>query len=194
MSPPFRKWKFVLLFRMAGTWGKFFVALGGEAFCRVRLSRPIGRWDAVGYDTRVRHILQTHPTHKTGAKPHHIKHSHLPSKPKTSPQDPHHQKDKANLRSCNGGGLVRKFGVGQGGLEVGRPLRKGSPCASKVFLPPLPLRNHLIQRVAVTERVNVLLAELRGVAKKNANPRALEHHAAQVVLFNRRVGHLPLVG
>ena len=117
MSPPFRKWKFVSLFRMAGTWGKFFVALGGEAFCRVRLSRPIGRWDAVGYDTRVRHILQTHSTHKTGAKPHHIKHSHLPSKPKTSPQDPHHQKDKANLRSCNGGGLVGKFGVGQGGLE-----------------------------------------------------------------------------
>ena len=31
---------------------------------------------------------------------------------------------------------------------------------SKVFLPPLPLRNHLIQRVAVTEGVDVLLAEL----------------------------------
>ena len=50
MSPPFRKWKFVSLFRMAGTWGKFFVALGGETFCRVRLSHPIGKWNVIRYD------------------------------------------------------------------------------------------------------------------------------------------------
>ena len=63
----------------------------------------------------------------------------LPPKPtKNFPQE-HPPKTKRTKSShCIGGCSWGKFGVGQGGLEVGRPLRKGSPCASKVFPLLLP--------------------------------------------------------
>ena len=51
--------------------------------------------------------------------------------PKTSPQDPHHQKDETNLRSSHGGGLVGKFGEVEGGLEG-----EGTPSERGFLLPP----------------------------------------------------------
>ena len=116
MSPPFRKWKFVSLFRMAGTWGKFFVALGGETFCRVRLSHPIGKQDAICRDAihecrnpacrhSVGHKFQTLPTHKTSAKPHFATTLHLPNRQKTSPMSPPFNKSESNHRFQNGGDM-----------------------------------------------------------------------------------------
>ena len=65
----------------------------------------------------------THPAHKTSAKPHHIKNSHLPSQHKNFPtRPPPPRKAKQNLRSSHGGGLVGKFSVSEGGLEGESPV------------------------------------------------------------------------
>ena len=86
--------------------------------------------------TRVRHHYQTIPAYKSSAKPHHIKNLHLLPKPKTSPKSTRKKQSEPNLRSAKAGALGGSSGKVREAWRVGRPLRKGSPCASKVF----PLR------------------------------------------------------
>ena len=46
---------------------------------------------------RIRHHNKSHPAYQSSAKPHHIKRSHLPPKPKTSPISPPFSKSETNL-------------------------------------------------------------------------------------------------
>ena len=120
---------------------------------------------------------RTLPTHKKSAKPHSATISYLPKKQKLSPRAP--APNKANqIFALHRRVIWGKFSVSEGGLEgemtdfatqnlvnsgfaaLDSPSKRGLPAPPRSSFPPLPLRNHLIQRVAVTERVNVLLAEL----------------------------------
>ena len=76
------------------------------------------------------------PPTKRVRQPHPAQNPHLPDKQKTSPQNPATAKSETNYRSCNGGVLWGSSGWVREVWRVGRPLRKGSPCASKVFLSP----------------------------------------------------------
>ena len=59
-----------------------------------------------------------------------------PPKPtKTSPNSTRPEQSETNLRSARAGAIGGSSGRLREVWRVGRPLRKGSPCASKVFLP-----------------------------------------------------------
>ena len=99
----------------------------------MRLSRPIGGGSAVGYDIQAKDILQMRPTHKTGAKPHHIKIP--PQKQKNFPQEHPPKHSETNFHHIRAGAL------GESSRERGRfggrePLFQEGLSPSKVFLPP----------------------------------------------------------
>ena len=73
---------------------------------------------------RIKHHNESHSAYQSGAIAAPCNKFAPPAQARTSPQDPRHQKGETNLRSCNGGGLVGKFGEGQGGLEGRRPSPK----------------------------------------------------------------------
>ncbi len=75
-----------------------------------------------------------------------------PQTQKTSPQDPRHHKSETNLRSCNGGGLVGKFGVGQGGLEGRETPPKGVSLHLQGLSFPLPLNSFPDKRLRFGNR------------------------------------------
>ena len=83
--------------------------------------------------TRVWHNRRAPIANKSGAKPRHVKNLHLPPEPKTSPGSTRPKQSETNLRSAWAGALGGSSGWVREVWRVGRPLRKGSPCASKVF-------------------------------------------------------------
>ena len=87
---------------------------------------------------RIRHHNESHPAYQSGAKPHHVKNSHLPPKPKLPHKTPAIKKAKQIIALVMVGVLRGSLGWVREVWRVGRAPFKGSPCASKVFpfLPP----------------------------------------------------------
>ena len=126
MSPPLRKRKFVSFFVSGGDMGEVFGVWGGRAFCRVRLSRPVGgqnMWSDARFTPHIPLLIGREIT-----KPN----ANLPPKPceaalcnKTAPPNPtknfpreHQPKAKRNESSpCRGGCAWGKFSEGVGALE-----------------------------------------------------------------------------
>ena len=135
----------------AGALGESFFVFGEVFFCRVRLRTRFVLEMHKGYPLRrfspckkiskktERHMGRSLQTLFSILPQSRIPFRTLqkfppPAQTKTSPQDPHHQKDKANLRSCNGGGLWGSSGKVREVWRAGDHLRKRVSCASKVFL------------------------------------------------------------
>ncbi len=131
MSPPFPKRRFVSFLESGGDMGKVFVFWEVRICCRVRLSRSFCGWDAVRDYTLYK--CRTPPAHKSGAKPHSAKPSHLPSKPKTSPKSTRKKQSEPNLRTAWAGALGGSSRRVREVWRVAPPLRKRGGCASKVF-------------------------------------------------------------
>ena len=87
---------------------------------------------------RIRHHNESHPAYQSGAKPHHVKNSHLPPKPKLPHKTPAIKKAKQIIALVMVGVLWGSSGKVREVWRVGNPLRKRVSCASKVFpfLPP----------------------------------------------------------
>ncbi len=119
----------VLLGKVLCFWGGIFIWCGfAPVLCVGRIWRISFAWISyptalpppIGRDSRTLQKIRTsHPS------------------PKTSPQDPHHQKGETKLRSSHGGGLVGKFGEVEGGLEgEGTPSERGFLLPPRSFHPP----------------------------------------------------------
>ena len=83
---------------------------------------------------RIRHHNESHPAYQSGAKPHHVKNSHLPPKPKLPHKTPAIKKAKQIIALVMVGVLWGSSGKVREVWRVGNPLRKRVSCASKVFL------------------------------------------------------------
>ncbi len=126
---------------MTGFCGEVFCVLGGKNLLQGAASRSFCGWDAVRDYTL--HECRTLFAYKSGAKPHHIKNSHLPIRQKTSPKSTRAMQSESNLRHVRAGALGGSSREVREVWRVGTPLRKRGSCASKVFLTPsdtAPLR------------------------------------------------------
>ena len=141
----FRKWRgYGGSFLCLGRW-RFFAECG----CRTLF---VGgkRLDMIPYacaeippaGTRARHNCRTLLSYRSGAKPHHIKRSHLLFQTKTSPKSTRTIQSETNFRHVRAGALGGSSGKVREVWRVGDPLRK------RVSYPPrsslLILRNFLI--------------------------------------------------
>ena len=104
----------------------------------------------------------THPTHKSGAKPHPVKNPYLPNRQKNFPQayPPHTKRNKSLL--CMGGCAWGKFSGGQGGLEGRNP----SPKEGFLRLQGLPPPPQKFSAAPMT----VPNWEFSGIRKRTPNP------------------------
>ena len=84
--------------------------------------------------TRARHNCRMLLSYRSGAKPHHIKRSHLLFQTKTSPKSTRTIQSETNFRHVRAGALGGSSGKVREVWRVGDPLRKRVSCASKVFL------------------------------------------------------------
>ena len=138
--------KFVSLCLGGYSWGKFFVF--GEVFLYGAAIAPVlcvGRIWRISFAWVLYPITLRPPIGRDSRTLQKIRTSH--SSPKTSPQDPHHQKGETNLRSSHGGGLVGKFGEVEGGLEG-----EGTPSERGFLLPPRSSSPYLLQDSPRTKR------------------------------------------
>ena len=101
----------------------------------------------------IQSLTRVHPTHQPSAKPHSVKNLHLPNRQKNFPHVPAILKKRNKFPLSKWRGYGGSSGWVREVWRVGRPLRKGSPCTSKVFL-PLPHQTiRKCQRVAANGRV-----------------------------------------
>ena len=94
---------------------------------------PAGGISALVYGIIAEHLL---PTNRV-RQPHTATNSYLPKHKKTSPESTRPIQSESNLHSAWAGALGGSSGWVREVWRVGRPLRKGSPYASKVFLTSL---------------------------------------------------------
>ena len=132
----FRKWRgYGGSFLCLGRW-RFFAVCG----CRtlfvggMRLDMiPYARAGRRNLGTRLRYHHRTLLSYRSGAKPHHIKRSHLLLQTKTSPISPPFSKSEKKSSLLKWRGYGGSSGKVREVWRVGNPLRKRVSCASKVF-------------------------------------------------------------
>ena len=127
MSRHLRSEKLFRFQRVAGTWGKFFVGLGGAELLQSAASHLFYGWEAFeiyaprsagrrDLGTRVWHHNKSHPAYQSGAIAALCKES-TPAQAKNFPQEHPPKTKRIKSLPCKGGCSWGKFGVGQGGLE-----------------------------------------------------------------------------
>ena len=109
---------------------------GGRKLQAVCRRRRLMRGDQSPLTQRLQSLALPPPT-KRARQPHAATTSYLPKHKKTSPGSTRPIQSESNLRSAWAGALGGSSGWVREVWRVGRPLRKGSPCASKVFLTSL---------------------------------------------------------
>ena len=124
------------LFWKGALGGSFLFWAGGANSLHGAASHPICRQEAFGdYALRKCRDSERIPLTKRARQPHSAKNSYLPNQQKSFPHVPatYKKRNKIPLPKWRGhggsSGWVREV------WRVGRPLRKGSPCASKAFFP-----------------------------------------------------------
>ena len=104
----------------------------GGSFCRFG---RLNSFTKCGYRTLfVGGYLRNASHYQSGAKPHHITNCTSRPNPKLPRKTPPLTKSETNFHFRNGGVLRGSSGWVREAWRAGRHLRKGSPCASKVFL------------------------------------------------------------
>ena len=133
---------------------------------------PYARAGRRNLGTRLRYHHRTLLSYRSGAKPHHIKRSHLLLQTKTSPKSTRTIQSETNFRHIRAGALGGSSGKVREVWRVGDPLRKRVSCASKVFLtyPQKFSYSHPRQRCSRTFRRRRGRPDFRGLTPGQSRP------------------------